>query len=80
MASLFEAEEASVGSISLSATLLDDAADEDALLVIRFLLLLKFETETFQIGTLVRKRTLLRKLAFTVKPHLFLDLPFEAAP
>ena len=49
MASLFEAEEASVGSISLSATLLDDAADEDALLVIRFLLLLKFETETFQI-------------------------------
>lgn len=40
MASLFEAEEASVGSISLSATLLDDAADEDALLVIRFLLLL----------------------------------------
>ena len=79
MASLFEAEEASVGSISLSATLLDDAADEDALLVIRFLLLLKFETETFQIQ-LVRKRTLLRKLAFTVKPHLFLDLPFEAAP
>jgi len=79
LASLFEAEEASVGSISLSATLLDDAADEDALLVIRFLLLLKFETETFQIQ-LVRKRTLLRKLAFTVKPHLFLDLPFEAAP
>ena len=33
-------------------------------------------------NTLVWKRTLLRKLDFTVKPqpHLFLDLPFEAAP
>ena len=46
MASLFEAPEAvaaavSVGSISLSAMLLDDAADEDALLEIRFLLLLE---------------------------------------